>query len=75
MSSNMNLSPLIKWAIDNGDANIVDRILAKSLKELVSLNSLLSKNDLINSDKFNVEENIFNIIKDNTEQLIGKKYV
>lgn len=74
MENKIDIKPLFSWAVNNGEAKIIDRILVKLMPELLKQNIKIDQNILNDKNSFLVNESIYNKIKDVTEQLVDKKF-
>jgi len=70
-----DIKPLFEWAKENGDANIYDRILMKVMPYLLKENIKLTSEYIENTDIIEVPNDIYKIILQKTEELIGFNYV
>ena len=69
-----DVKAIFKWANQIGDANITHRILGKAMPFLIK-EGLFLKDDMINSsESLEVSEEIFKIIKDSAESLLGTAF-
>jgi hypothetical protein len=71
----IDVIPLFDWAVNNGDANIIQRIMAKNLPLLIANDFCISEEKIANSETLEVSEDIYQKIKSSTEDLVGAKYV
>lgn len=70
-----DLKPLFIWARDHGDANIYDRILMKVMPQLLKENIKLTSEFIENTEVIEISNELYNLILEKTEELIGAKYV
>ena len=70
-----DLKPLFNWAKQNGDANIHDRILMKVMPQLINENIKLTSDIIENSETIEISNELYQLILNKTEELIGAKYV
>ena len=70
-----DIKPVFEWARANGDANIYDRIFVKVMPQLLAEDCKLTSEMLENVESFQVSEELYEIIVQKTQELIGAKYV
>lgn len=70
-----DLKPLFIWARNHGDANIYDRILMKVMPQLLKENIKLTSEFIENTEVIKISNELYNLILEKTEELIGAKYV
>lgn len=70
-----DLKPLFNWARDNGDANIYDRILMKVMPQFINENIHLTSQSIESSESINISEELYELVLQKTEELVGAKYV
>ena len=70
-----NIKPIFIWAKERGDANIYDRIIMKALPQLVKTDLKLTSKMIEEEKSIEVDENLYNVILNITQELIGEKYV
>lgn len=70
-----DLKPLFNWARDNGDANIYDRILMKVMPQFINENIHLTSQLIESSESINISEELYELVLQKTEELVGAKYV
>jgi len=69
-----NIIPIFIWAKENGDANIVDRILVKIVLELLQNNIKITQETINNNELIEVEDSLYNLIKETAQKLVGSNY-
>lgn len=69
-----DLKELFNWARLNGDANIYDRILMKVMPQLLKENIKLTTQIIHESQTILVSQELYELIKVKTEELIEKKF-
>lgn len=69
-----DIKPIFLWAKDNGDANIYDRIIVKIIPYLLKSDIKLTSQNVDEQNEILVSQEIYNLILDTAESLIGKKY-
>ncbi|MEA3290407.1 MAG: hypothetical protein U9Q04_09545 [Campylobacterota bacterium] len=70
-----DIKPIFKWAKQNGDANIYDRILMKVMPNLIKENLKLTSKMIENSETIEVSTEVYDLIVTKAEELVGVKYV
>ncbi|EJF07773.1 hypothetical protein ThvES_00001120 [Thiovulum sp. ES] len=70
----MNLKPLFIWVKENGEGRAFDRVLMKSVIELIKFDTKVTVAELENSESYIIDENLFNILKKRVEQIVGEKF-
>lgn len=74
MSNLKDVKPLFEWAVVNGDSKIIDRILVKTLPQLVKSGCELTTSSIENSSKVDVPSELYETIKLVTEELVGSSF-
>ncbi|MEA1916129.1 MAG: hypothetical protein U9N42_01220 [Campylobacterota bacterium] len=74
MSNLKDVKPLFEWAVLNGDSKIIDRILVKTLPQLVKSGCELTTSSIENSSKVDVPSELYETIKLVTEELVGSSF-
>ena len=70
-----DLKPIFNWAKQNGDANIYDRILMKVMPELLKENLKFTSESIQNSELIEVPQELYDLILEKAQELVGEKYV
>jgi hypothetical protein len=70
-----DIKPLFLWAKEKGDANIYDRIIMKVLPQLLQENIQLTSDLVEESNEVLVSDDLYSLVLNKTEQLVGVKYV
>ena len=74
MDAKYDIKPIFEFAIANGEAKIVDRILLKALPVLLKNNIEISSDNVAERPDFNVPNEIYHTIKNIAENLTGKGF-
>lgn len=74
MENKKNIKPIFDWAIKNGDANIVDRIIVKIIPQIIKENIQLTTKSIKSSEKIEVNEEFYNLTKEKAEELVGSSF-
>lgn len=69
-----NVLPIFVWAKANGEAKIIDRILIKTLPELLKHDCKITANQIDTADEINVPINLYDEILHAAETLIGQSF-
>lgn len=69
-----DIKPIFLWAKENGDANIYDRIIVKIIPYLLKSDIKLTSQNVDEQNEILVSQEIYNLILDTAESLVGKKY-
>ncbi|NOQ30512.1 MAG: hypothetical protein GQ570_05240 [Helicobacteraceae bacterium] len=69
-----DIKKVFEWAKVNGDAKIIDRILVGLLPELLKNNMKSTSKDIENSKTIDVSDELYNIIKTKSEELVGSSF-
>ncbi|HRF56011.1 MAG TPA: hypothetical protein PLV58_01310 [Campylobacterales bacterium] len=69
-----DIKPIFEWAIKNGEAKIVDRILVKLLPQLLKAHSNITAADVKESAVINVSAELYELVKKSAEELIGSSF-
>jgi len=75
MLDKRDVKGIFKWAKANGDAKIIDRILVKVLPELLKNNIKITEDSIQKSQTIEVSDELYNLIKTKSEELVGSSYV
>jgi len=70
-----DVKSVFDWARENGDANIYDRILVKVMPALLSKDLKLTAESIQNATSIEVSKEIYDLIVQAAENLVGAKYV
>ncbi|KIM13151.1 MAG: hypothetical protein KU38_00320 [Sulfurovum sp. FS08-3] len=70
-----DIKPLLNWAKQHGDANIHDRILMKVMPQLLKNDLKLTSQNIEASKHIEVAQELYDLIVEKTQDLIGKRYV
>lgn len=70
-----DIKPLFLWAKANGDANIYDRILMKLMPQFLKIDLKLTSDDVEILEKIEIPNELYNLVLEKTEELVGAKYV
>ena len=70
-----NVKPLLEWVHENGEAKAVDRVLMKSLPELLKFGVKIKSNEIANFSEISIPEELFYKLSQIAENVVGKKYV
>jgi hypothetical protein len=70
-----DIKPIFLWAKEKGDANIYDRIIMKVLPQLLQENIQLTSDLVEESNEILVSDDLYSLVLNKTEQLVGVKYV
>ena len=69
-----DIKKIFEWAKEHGDAKIDDRILVSLLPILLKNNMKLTSTEIEASDSINVSDELYEIIKIKSEELVGSSY-
>ena len=69
-----DIKPIFTWAIKNGDVKIVTRILIKLLPFFIKDGLEITEDIINNSEALEVSENLYDLVKSTTEDLVGISY-
>jgi hypothetical protein len=75
MEWDMNIKPIFLWAREKGDAKIYDRILMKVVPELVKNNIQLTSEFIEQNEIIDVPSEIYDLLLEKAQELVGEKYV
>jgi hypothetical protein len=70
-----DIKPIFLWAKQNGDANIYDRILMKVMPQLLKEDIKLTHDDIENLEHIEVSNELYELILEKSQELVGAKYV
>ncbi|MBN2782125.1 MAG: hypothetical protein JXQ66_02675 [Campylobacterales bacterium] len=70
-----DIKPVFEWAKQNGDANIYDRIIMKVMPELLKNDLRLTSHDIDEREKIEVIDEIYELILEKSQELVGERYV
>lgn len=69
-----NLKSVVRWAKQNGEAKIIDRVLLKMLPKLLEKDEKLTSDMLDQQDEVWVEDVIYDQFVAIAEELVGARY-
>ena len=69
-----DIKPVFEWAIAHGDPNIIDRILLKTIHQLIKYNTNITKQTIQQNNRLMVPKELYQIVKTTSEKLIGSRY-
>ena len=70
----MNAKPVFKWAKQNGETKIIDRILVRLLPELIKHDLQVTSGSICEMSELDVSDELFDKIKSMAEELVGMPY-
>jgi hypothetical protein len=70
-----DIKPVFRWAKENGDANIYDRIIMKVMPQLLDEGIKLTSETIESQEKIIISNELFDLILEKTQELIGAQYV
>ncbi len=70
-----DIKPLLNWAKQHGDANIYDRILMKVMPQLLINDLKLTSQKIEASERIEVAQELYDLIAEKAQDLVGKSYV
>ena len=69
-----DIKPIFNWAVENGEAKIVSRILMKLLPHIIK-NELIITEEMVNSAKtLEVSDELYHLVKETAEEIVGNSY-
>ncbi len=74
MNKKIDVLPLFKWAVSNGEATIIDRILMKNMLSILKYDTKITKDNIQNSAILEIDEILYELIKKSTQELVGSSY-
>lgn len=69
-----NLKAVVRWAKQNGEAKIIDRVLLKMLPKLLEKDEKLTSDMLDQQDEVWVEDILYDQFVAVAEELVGARY-
>lgn len=69
-----DIKPIFDWAVQNGEAKIVDRILVKTLPLFLKAKHTISLETIETSKTIEVSSELYDVVKSTAEELIGSSY-
>lgn len=69
-----DVKPVFVWAIGNGEAKIVDRILVRILPQLLKSNANITTSSIEESEAIEVAGDIYELVKQTAEELVGASF-
>lgn len=69
-----NIIPVFIWAKANGDVNIIDRILVKTVLELLKNDIEITQESINNNEIIEVDIVIYDFVKETAQKLVGSSY-
>ena len=74
MEIKKDIKPILNWAVANGEAKVIDRILMKLLPQFIKNNLEITENIVKSSDTLEVSDELYNLVKDMAEELVGSSF-
>ena len=74
MIKNMDIKPLLNWAVANGEAKIIDRILMKLLPQFIKEGHQITETIINESKTLEVSEELYKLVKIQAEELVSSSY-
>jgi len=75
MENKKDIKPILNWAVENGEAKIVDRISMKLLPHFLKHNLKLTEDIINSSSVFKVPVELYDLVKSMAEELVSSSYV
>jgi uncharacterized protein YfeS len=70
-----DIKPLFEWAVANGEAKIVDRILMKLMPQFLKEGHRVTSAKIEDLDSFEVSDELYSLVKEMAEEFVGDEYV
>jgi hypothetical protein len=70
----LDLKHLFIWVKENGEGRSFDRVLMKSVVELIKFDTKVTIAELENAESYVIDKELFNILKNRAEQIVGRKF-
>jgi len=74
MTKQMNIKPILNWAVANGEAKIIDRILMKLLPQFIKEGHKITETIVNDLETIEVSEDLYSLVKKQAEELVGSSY-
>lgn len=74
MKSQKNIIPIFRWAVANGEAIAIDRVLIRIMPQLLNSGVKLTSKGIESSEDIEVDEAVYSLIKETTEEIVGSSY-
>lgn len=69
-----DIKPLLKWAFNEGEAKIIDRVLLKLMPQILESKLVITQKDIQDAENFFVSQSLYNDFEEVTQQIVGKKF-
>lgn len=69
-----DIKPILNWAVANGEAKIIDRILMKLVPQLIKEGLKVTEQVINESDKLEVSGELYELVKNMAEELVDSSY-
>ena len=74
MKSQKNIIPIFRWAVANAEAIVIDRVLIRIMPQLLNSGVKLTSKGIESSEDIEVDEAVYSLIKETTEEIVGSSY-
>ena len=75
MEIKKDIKPILNWAVGNGEAKIIDRILMKLLPHFLKDGLKITEKTIVDSNSLEVSPELYILVKNTAEELIGSSFV
>ena len=75
MEIKKDIKPILNWAVANGEAKIIDRILMKLLPHFLKNGLKITEKTIIDSNTLEVSSELYILVKNTAEELVGSSFV
>lgn len=74
MNKIKDIKPILNWAVANGEAKIIDRILMKLLPQFIKIGLKVTEQAINDSKIFEVPSELYSLVQSTAEELVGSSF-
>ena len=74
MNKIKDIKPILNWAVANGEAKIIDRILMKLLPQFIKIGLKVTEKTINDSKILEVPSELYSLVQRTAEELVGSSF-
>ena len=74
MDIKKDIKPILNWAVANGEAKIIDRILMKLLPQFIKIGLKVTEKTINDSKILEVPSELYSLVQSTAEELVGSSF-
>ena len=74
MNKIKDIKPILNWAVANGEAKIIDRILMKLLPQFIKIGLKVTEKTINDSKILEVPSELYSLVQSTAEELVGSSF-